>query len=73
MWLAMPTWVFTSPAVVMVRMPVSHVSGASVCGTGSQRYCPSEVTSGSMKGADFHNGRSIFLNRCVCFTDGLMR
>jgi hypothetical protein len=45
MWLAMPTCVFTSPAVVMVRMPVSQVSGSSVCGTGSQRYWPSEMTS----------------------------
>ena len=27
MWLAMPVWVFTSPAVVMVRMPVIQVSG----------------------------------------------
>ncbi len=53
MWLAMPTWVFTSPAVVIVRMPVSQVSASSPCGTGSQRYWPSEITSGSTFGADF--------------------
>ncbi len=36
----MPTWVFTSPAVVIVRMPVSQVSASVECGTGSQRYWP---------------------------------
>jgi hypothetical protein len=53
MWLAMPTCVFTSPAVVIVRMPVSQVSGLIAVGTGSQRYWPSEITSSSMCGADF--------------------
>ena len=32
---------------------VSHVSGVSECGTGSQRYWPKEITSGSTWGADF--------------------
>ena len=73
MWLAMPTCVFTSPAVVIVRMPVSQVRSASECGTGSQRYWPKEITSGSICGADFQWGRSIFVNRCVCLTEGLMR
>jgi len=70
---AMPTWMFTSPAVVIVRMPVSQVSRSPVCGTGSQRYWPSEITSGSTYGAVFQQGRSIFANRCVCLTDGRMR
>ena len=53
MWLAMPTWVLTSPAVVTVRMPVIQVSGLVGTGTGSQRYWPRLVTFGTMCGAVF--------------------
>ncbi len=59
MWLAMPTWVFTSPAVVIVRMPVSQVSFSPACGTGFQRYWPRLMTSSTTCGAVFQYGSAI--------------
>ncbi len=47
----MPVWVFTSPSVVMARIPVSQVSLSPAWGIGSQRYWPSEVMSGIGFGA----------------------
>ena len=73
MWLAMPTWVLTSPAVVTVRIPEIQVSGSSPCGTGSQRYWPRLMTPGRTFGADFQCGTSMGAKRPTCWTEGRMR
>ena len=49
----MPACVFTSPAVVMVRMPVRKVSFSLGIGIGSQRSCPIGRSCSSIDGAVF--------------------
>ncbi len=39
-WAAMPARVSASPAVVMVRSPVTRVRGSLGIGIGDQRNCP---------------------------------
>ena len=50
--MASPVCVATSPAVAMVRMPVTKLSGALGIGTGSQRNCPRLTTPGTISGAE---------------------
>ena len=69
----MPAWVLTSPAVVMVRMPVTKVGASFGIGGGSQRNWPSGRSCSSSAGAVFQYGSSIRRTAAVCRTEGRMR
>ena len=51
----MPACVFTSPQVVIVRIPVTNVSGSSGIGAGSHRSGPSGSDDGWVWGAVFQS------------------
>ena len=70
----MPVRVSASPAVVMVRSPLTKVSLASGIGTGLQRSCPiGSSLSSRAAGAVRSNPLSTLRYRPECLTVGRMR
>ena len=72
-WLAMPAWDSASPAVVMVRSPVTNVTLSGGIGTGPQRIGPIGTLPSSRTGAVRRWPWSTRWKRPKCRTVGRMR
>ena len=64
---------FTSPDVVIVRMPSIKPVSFFGNGKGSHLYCPNGKLFAFIFGAVFQNGYSVLIYFPVCFTEGLIR